>query len=905
MTDRIFLLDGMGLAFRAYFAIRGLTNSKGKPTNAIFGFTRMLLRIIEEHDPKYMAVIFDYPDKTFRDDIYPEYKANRPEAPPEFKSQIPHMDEVIEAFKIPMLRVQGVEADDVLATLAQRAAKDGMEAVIVAGDKDLLQVVHDNIKMYDAFKGDNGTWYDEDAVKERYGVPPKAVVDILALMGDSSDNIPGVRGIGEKTARKLLEKYGDVDNLYAHIDDLKGKQKEKLIEDKDKAYLSRELVTIKTDVDVDLNWEDCRVEPPDRERLFELFSQFEFHTLRDEYFDNNPDDKEELDYQLVLTEDKLEEVIGEMRLNGAFAVDTETTSTAAMEADLVGISLSCRDGTGYYIPVGHTLQAMHPESEELELFTEDETPGIGLDKTLAMLKPLFEDPFVNKVGHNLKYDLIVLRRAGVDLRGISMDTMVTSYLTDPSRLRHNLSEVSLHYLRRKLIPIADLIGKGAKATTFDNVPVDKACIYACEDADMAWRLSEHFRPLLKERALEDLFDKVELPLLYVLAGMEMAGIAINEDLFQELHKEIEGRLAALEGEIHDLAEGPFSINSPKQLQEVLFTRLGLKPIKKTKTGYSTDVEVLEQLAHEHALPEKILEYRMLDKLRGTYVEALPKLVNKRTGRIHTSFNQAVAATGRLSSSDPNLQNIPVRSEIGKRIREGFIPGKKTYKLISADYSQIELRILAHLAGDENLKQAFFQDADIHRDTASRVFGVAAENVTPDMRRQAKAVNFGVVYGISPFGLGRNLGISQGEAKKFIDAYFKSYPGVRQWIDGILEEAKETGYVTTLLNRRRYVHELNSSDQNVRRQAERVAMNTPVQGSAADIIKLAMVRLDEALKEWGARMLLQVHDELVVEGPDKHAADIAESMREIMENTISLDVPLKVDVGIGINWAEIH
>ncbi|MBM3290999.1 MAG: DNA polymerase I, partial [Candidatus Hydrogenedentes bacterium] len=508
-------------------------------------------------------------------------------------------------------------------------------------------------------------------------------------------------------------------------------------------------------------------------------------------------------------------------------------------ADLVGVSMSCKANTGYYVPVGHTPEAMsvldlHPHLDRLTR-----------RRALEMLRPLLEDPQIAKVGHNIKYDRIVLERAGVRLAGITFDTMVASYLTDAGRLRHNLDEVSLHYLSRKLVPISDLIGKGAKAVTFDNVPVDSACTYAAEDADVTWRLAAVFQPMLRERGLEALFDEVELPLIGVLARMEQAGIAIDTRVFEELRGEVEGRLAAIEKDIYETAGEPFQINSPKQLQEVLFGKLGLKPVRKTKTGYSTDVEVLEELAHAHPLPEKVLEYRTLEKLRGTYIDALPRLVNPDTGRIHTSFNQAVAATGRLSSSDPNLQNIPVRTEIGRRIREGFVPGKAGYKLISADYSQIELRVLAHLSGDEHLREAFLHDADIHEETAARVFGVMPGFVTPDMRRQAKAVNFGVVYGISAFGLSRNLGISMSEAARFIEQYFQKYPGVKRWIDATLERAAKDGYVTTLLGRRRFVADLATPNQAVRKAAERVAVNTPVQGSAADIIKVAMVRLDAA------------------------------------------------------------
>ncbi len=904
MPDRLYLIDGSAFAYRAFFAIRsGLTNSKGQPTNAVYGFTRVLLKLLREEQPSHIAVVFDAKGKSFRNDLYPEYKANREAMPEDLGVQFPMMDRVVEALGIPLLRVDGVEADDVMGTLARRAEAQGMDVVLVTGDKDLLQLVNDHVWVYDPSKGDSGVWTRRGEVKERFGVGPEHVIDALGLMGDASDNVPGVKGIGEKTAFKLLEAYGSLDGVYEHLDEIKGKMRERLENDRDIAFLSRELVTIRTDLELEFDIDSFQLAEPDRSRLAETFAELEFQSLLEE---NLPDaaKTEDLRYTLVLDEAQLNKAIAEMRASGTFAVDTETTSTDPMRARLVGVSMSCRAETAYYIPVGHDPEALHVRDEGNELFPRQVTP-LPREKALALLRPLLEDEAVGKIGHNIKYDLVVFARAGIQMRGITMDTMVASYLTDPSRLRHNLNEVSLQYLKRKMIPIADLIGKGSKAITFDQVPVAEACEYACEDADIAWRLEGVFRKAFRERQLEPLFAEVELPLIGVLARMEMAGIAIDTKVFDGLSEEIRTRLEAIEAEIYEEAGERFQINSPKQLQVVLFDRLGLPSKRKTKTGFSTDVEVLEELALVHPLPGKILEYRTLEKLRGTYVEALPRLIHPETGRIHTSFNQAVAATGRLSSSDPNLQNIPVRTEIGKRIRQGFVPGRDDYRLISADYSQVELRILAHLSAEPALKQAFEQGGDIHQDTAARIFGVAPGDVTPDMRRQAKAVNFGVVYGISAFGLARNLGITQGEATRFIDDYFQQYPAVRAYLDETLEQARKDGYVKTLLNRRRYVPELNSSDVNARRAAERATINTPVQGSAADIIKLAMVRLDKALEGTPARMLLQVHDELIVECPVDAAEEVALQMTRIMEGAVELDVHLKVDVGMGVNWAEIH
>jgi len=907
MADKLYLFDGMAFAFRAYFAIRTmLTDSKGRPTNAVYGFTRVLLKLLREHQPSHIAIVFDAPGKTFRDEMFAEYKATRRETPPDLLAQFPRMYEVVKALNLPLLVVPGVEADDVMGTLARQATEAGLDAVLVTGDKDMLQLIDDRVCVLDPSKGDDGLWCREAEVIERFGVGPAHVVDALALIGDAADNVPGVPGIGDKTAKKLMENYGSLEGIYEHLDELKGKQKERLAENRAQAFASRELVKIKTDVPLDTHIDQLLRKAPDPETLISTFTELEFHAMIEELLPGAvAEGEEQLDYKLLLTEPELLAAIEEMRRGGSFSIDTETTSIDPMRASLVGISLSCCHGKGFYLPLAHTQEAMTIFRQPDDLTTAEMLEALPQARALDLLRPLLEDPSVAKIGHNIKYDLIVFQRAGIALRGISMDTMVASYLTDPSRLRHNLDEVSLQYLRRKLIPISDLIGKGSKATTFDHVPVDRASCYACEDADISWRLAEIFQAQLHERGLEQLFQEVELPLLQVLARMERRGIALDTAALELVRGDISQRLGELTELIIESAGEPFKINSPKQLQEILFTKLGLKPLRKTKTGYSTDVDVLEALAREHPLPGLILEYRMLEKLRGTYVEALPKLLHPETGRIHTSFNQAVAATGRLSSSDPNLQNIPVRSEHGRRIREAFIPGYDGYRLISADYSQIELRVLAHLSGDAALHEAFERDTDVHRETAARVFQVAPDLVTADMRRQAKAVNFGVVYGQSAFGLSRSLGISNAEAARFIDAYFAQYPDVRRWLDETLLRAKDEGYVTTLLNRRRYLPELKSGDVNVRRAAERMAINTPVQGSAADIIKVAMIRLDETLEALGGALLLQVHDELLVEAPEDRAEAVAAEMRRVMEGAAQLDVSLKVDVGIGMNWSEAH
>jgi DNA polymerase-1 len=768
MAERFYLVDGAAFAYRSFYAIPGtLSDSKGRPTNAVYGFTRILLKLLREEQPSHIAVVFDAATgRASRTDMYAGYKAMRRATPAELGVQFPLMDRVVEALAIPLLRIEGVEADDVIGTLAKRAEADGMEAIIVTGDKDLMQMVNERIRIYDPSKGDKGQWYADKEVKEKFGVGPDRVVDALALIGDATDNVPGVRGIGEKTAYKLLEQYHSLEGIYEHLDEMKGRVKTLLEEGRDSAFLSRQLVTLDTDVPLDIDFHGCVRHEPDLAALTDLFTELSFQTLLKEFL---PDasTQEELDYRIVLTRRDLEDVIKELRESGSFALCTRSSTIDPMWGFLVGISFSCCAQKSYYVPLAHAAAALRRKVREDDLFGEEELEPLSKKEALALLKPLLEDPEVEKIGHDIKTDLIALRREGISLQGITIDTMVASYLTDPSRVRHNLPEVSLQYLKRNMILLTDVVGKGSKAITFDKVPVDRACDHACEHVDVTWRLAVTFRKLLRERALEPLYNEVELPLIRVLARMQMAGIAIDSGVFERLQVELNARLKGLESEIFEDAGEAFQINSPKQLQTILFEKLKLSARRKIKTGFSTDMEVLEELAQDHPLPRKILEYRTLDKLRGTYVEALPRLVNPETGRIHTSFNQAVTATGRLSSSDPNLQNIPVRNDLGRRIREGFIPGDKSWRLISADYSQIELRILAHLSGDENLRLAFERDADIHRETAARVFGVAPEDVNSDMRRMAKVVNFGIMYGISPFGLAKNLRISTGEAAKFI------------------------------------------------------------------------------------------------------------------------------------------
>ncbi|MCK5861037.1 MAG: DNA polymerase I [Candidatus Hydrogenedentes bacterium] len=903
MKKKLYLIDAMAFAFRAFHAINArLTDANNRPTNAIYGFTRILLKLLREHTPDYIVVVFDAPGKNFRDEMYPEYKATRSKTPPELIEQIPRMYEVVQALNLPMLVVPGVEADDVIGTLSVKGEEVGMEVVLVSGDKDFMQLVSEHTRMYDPGKDEKKAWSGLEDVRTRFGVEPKYVCDALALIGDTADNIPGVRQIGEVKSRRLLSQYNSLENLYEHIEEISGKQREYLEQDKEQAFFSRKLTTIKLDVPLDIGLEQCIRKQWEASQLKPCLEALGFHKLLEELLPEELPVELPHEYRLVNSIATLKQVIAEMQDAGLIAVDTETTNIHPMFARLVGISLCSKPGYAWYVPVSHAPRDL----EDIMNASGEMYTSLSCEEVLETIRPLLEDPSIHKVGHNIKYDIIVLNRAGISLRGVVMDSMVASYLTDPSRLRHNLDELSLHYFNFKKIPISELIGTGSKSITFDQVSVDKATEYACEDADMTYRLAEVFMPSLAKDRLDSLFNTIELPLIRILANMEMRGITIDGRQFSSLQVEISENLKKLESTIYQLAGESFNINSPKQLQGILFEKIGLKPLRKTKSGYSTDVAVLEALAQEHPLPEAILEYRTLEKLRGTYVEALPKLVHPVTKRIHTSFNQAVAATGRLSSSNPNLQNIPVRTGYGRRIRQGFVAGESSLRLIAADYSQIELRILAHLSKDEKMLEAFNADEDIHRDTAAKVFGVAPAEVSPEMRRQAKAVNFGVVYGISDFGLARNLGIARSEAKIFIDSYFETYSGVRSWIERVKEETRQHGFVTTMFGRRRYIAEINSTNGVKRNAAERVAVNTPVQGAAADIIKIAMVRLDDRLKEFdGTYSLLQVHDELVVETPENLVEPVVAAMKDAMENVTQLDVPLKVDVGIGENWAEIH
>ncbi len=890
-TQRVYLVDGSSYIYRAYYAIRHLSNSKGEATNAVYGFTNMLLNLVRDEKPDRLAVVFDAKGPTFRKELYPEYKANRSAMPEDLVPQVPLIKQVVRALNMPALEQAGVEADDIIATLAKEYSEQGLDVTVVTGDKDLMQIVNDKVCLLDTMKGKISR---REEVIERFGVPPEQVLEVLGLAGDTSDNIPGVPGIGEKTAAGLIQQFGSIDKLLQNIDQVKGKKRqENLREYGEQALLSRKLADLIYDVKLDVRIDDLTLDEPDREALAELFKQLEFHKLLQEFSAADPQQQSSGDnYQTVLSEAELDEMILRLKTAGRFALDTETTSLVAVQAQLVGLSFSVEAGHGWYLPVGHIYLGV-PQQLPQEL-------------VLEKLRPLLEDPQLEKIGQNIKYDALVLRNAGIELAGVSLDTMLLSYIVHPEAKSHGLDALAAEHLNHRMIPYSEMTGSGKKQICFSEVEVEKATVYAAEDADITWQLAEKLLPELPAGESEKLLYEVEMPLVDALIRMEWQGIRVDADFLGTLSHELAGKMDSLEAEIHQLAGGAFNINSPKQLGEILFEKLGLPKGKKTKTGWSTNVEVLTNLAEDHQIAAKILDYRSLSKLKNTYTDALPKLINQARGRIHTSFNQAVTATGRLSSSDPNLQNIPIRTTEGRRIREAFIP-QEGWALLSADYSQVELRVMAHMADVAALKESFRNDEDIHKRTASEIFNVFPELVDAEMRRQAKTINFGVLYGMGAFSLGKDLGISRKEAQAFIDSYFERYPAVLEYLEAKKEEAREHQYVTTILGRRCAIPEINSKNGAIRSYAERNAINYPIQGSAADIIKVAMVNIDRRLRKENlqTRMLLQVHDELVFEVPQEELELVKELVRSEMENAVPLDLPLKVDIGIGQNWAEAH
>lgn len=902
MEERIlYLIDGSSYIFRAYHAIRSLHTSKGFPTNAIYGFTSMIFRFLKDYNPRYVGVVLDSKGKTFRDNLYPLYKANRGEAPDDLKVQIPKILEIIDAFRIPRIQVEGYEADDVMGTLAKKMEAKGVSVVLVTGDKDFCQLVSDKITLLDTMRN---TKTGIKEVIERFGVPPDKVTDILALSGDTTDNIPGIHGIGKKTALELIKSFGSLEELLKNKDKLPQKQRELIETGEENAILSKKLVTIKTDIPIDIeDIEIFKYEGFDKERLRKIFEELEFRSLLRELGNSPKETPSTLfpldmnpvsysNYNLVLSREDLEKVIEKIKNTKEVSIDLETSSHNPMLAEIIGIALSPIQHEAYYVPVAHKSRASNPFKQ------------LDLGYVLERIKPIVEDEEIKKFGQNLKYEYIVFERYGIKLKGIYCDTMIAAHLIDSSRLNYSLDDLAKHYLGHKTITYREITDRSR--LRFDEVELEKAKLYACEDADVAMILGKKLLHELEKLNLMDVYRNIEIKFIEVLAKMEINGVRIDPVLLKELSQEFQKQLERISREIFEDIGFRFNLNSPTQLREVLFDILKLPRKKLTKTGEaSTDVEVLTELVKFHHIPQKILEYRGISKLKSTYVDALPKLINPKTGRIHTSFNQAGTSTGRLSSSEPNLQNIPVKTPEGKKIREAFIP-EDGFLILSADYSQIELRLLAHFSEDKSLIDAFLAGSDIHTRTASEIFGISEDIVSPEMRRLSKTINFGIIYGISPFGLAKQLGTSNSIAKSYIEEYFKRYKRVREYIEASIKEAQKKGYVETILGRRRPIPELKLKDRTTRGFAERTAINTPIQGSAADIIKIAMIRIHDRLtKGFKSRMILQVHDELLFEVHKDELEEATSTIKREMEEAWTLRVPLQVDIGIGKNWAEAH
>jgi DNA polymerase I len=911
----LYLVDGSSYIYRAYYAIRHLSSPSGHPTNAIYGFIQMLLKLLKDHHPQHLAVVFDVGRITFRTGLYPEYKANRAAMPDDLRAQVGPIREVVRAFNIPALELAGYEADDIIGALAARHSASGGSVVVVTGDKDLMQIVSDRVTLLDTMKGKESGLAE---VIERFGVGPDLVPDILGLAGDSSDNIPGVPGIGEKTAIKLIQEFGSLDQLLERSGEVKGKVGEKLREFREQALLSRQLATIELNVPLEVTAGELLASEPDTPALNALFKKYGFTTLIRELTaiatlatDN---------YRTITTAEGLATLAAELERSGEFAFDLETTSLDPRLAEIVGLSFSYRDHEAFYVPVGHILPLPAPPPlGEGPLFSSPQrgvvgrggalAPGqLSRDSVLAHLRPLLENPDLRKVGQNIKFDMQVLATQGISLAGVWFDTMLASYLLNPSRSGHGLDALAQEHLNHKMISYSEVTGSGKQQINFAQVEIEAASRYACEDADATWLLRRTFEPAVAESGMEDLFHTIEMPLVPILAEMENHGVLLDSGLLAGLSTDFSARLAELEGRIFTLADGPFNLNSPKQMGEVLFERMGLQSGKKTKgrTSFSTDNEVLTALSEDHEIARLILDYRGVSKLKSTYSDALPRLVNHRTGRVHTSYNQTVTATGRLSSSDPNLQNIPIRSEEGRLIRHAFI-APQGHVILSADYSQIELRVLAHLSGDQVFCHAFAHDEDIHTRTAAEVFGLFPEMVTPEMRRQAKTINFGIIYGQGAFSLAKQLGTSRKTAEEFIDAYKERHNGAISFLDSCISQAEAQGFVTTIFGRRLPIPDIHSSNGNVLAFARRNAINYPIQGSAADVIKSAMIRVDTRIRREGfrSRLIMQVHDELVFEVPEEELVRMELLVEEEMSQAAEMKVPLKVDISFGANWSEAH
>ena len=891
------LVDGSSYLYRAFHAMPNLTNSRGEPTGAVYGVANMLRKLLKDYDPEYVAVVFDAPGKTFRDDLYTDYKANRPSMPDELSCQIASLHKIVAAMGLPLLMVPGVEADDVIGTLATQATAAGMGTVISTGDKDMAQLVNDHVTLIDTMKDAR---YDRQGVIDKFGIPPERIVEYLALIGDTSDNIPGVPKVGPKTAVKWLQEHGSLDAIVAHASDIGGKVGENLRASLHILPLSRQLATIKCDVTLPLQCQDLGRQPADAPLLRALYRTMEFKSWLAE-LGNDPSPPAAPGqapaarrYVTITDMAELETWIARLELAPLFAFDTETTDLNVMNAQIVGVSFTDVVGEGAYVPLKHEYPGAPPQLDR--------------DTVLARLKPLLQDPAHKKVGQNLKYDMSVLVNHGIHLAGIEFDTMLESYVLDSIAARHDMDSLALKYLGHTTIKYEEVAGKGKNQINFSEVPVEQASIYAAEDADITLQLHQHLWPRLRQvPMLEKLLRDIEMPLVPVLSRIERNGVKIDAAMLRRQSSELGLRMLELEQQAHDLAGQPFNLASPMQIQEILFGKLQLPVLKKTPKGQpSTGEEVLQELALDYPLPRVILEHRGIAKLKSTYADKLPEMINARSGRVHTSYHQAVAATGRLSSSDPNLQNIPIRTQEGRRIRQAFVP-EAGYVMVSADYSQIELRIMAHLSQDAGLLRAFAQGHDVHRATAAEVFGVAPDQVSDDMRRNAKAINFGLIYGMSAFGLAQQLKIDRSAAQEYIALYFARYPGVKEFMDRTRAQAHTLGYVETVFGRRLYLPEINASNQQRRQYAERTAINAPMQGTAADLIKLAMLAVDAWIRTSGddVKMIMQVHDELVFEVQAAGVDAAKEHIRQCMTGVAQLSVPLVVDIGVGHNWDVAH
>lgn len=886
----LYIIDGHSQVFKAYHAIQHLSTSEGIPTNATYGFTQILHRLLRTRGPEYLVVAFDSGKPTFRHEMYAQYKANRAAPPEDLSLQFGYIVQILEAMRVPILAREGFEADDIIATVTRRACGEGFRVVIVTADKDLFQLVSDAVTVL-RLDPDKETEFDRNGVKEKMGVFPEQVLDMLTMVGDTSDNIPGIAKVGPKTAVTLLEQYGTLDAIMANTASLKGKQKEYFEAGRENAALSCKLASLDHAVPIDFSFDQFKREQPDVPRLASLYKLLEFRRLLDEL--SVPPETRTTDYRVVADIEELRRFCDDVRTAGFVAIDTETDSLDVMVANLVGISMSVRPNEAIYVPVGHHVD-FASESKQLTI-----------DEVAAVLAPVFQDPSIRKAAHNAKFDRKILTKYGLDFAPTSCDTLLASYILNPDKRAHGLKDLARDLLGIQMTQISELIGKGQKQITFAETDIELAGPYACADADVTLQLEQLLSPRIDESEMRVLYDRIELPLIDVLIDMELTGVRIDSAYFGNLATEMAGQLAAIGSRIFVEVGHQFNLASPRQVAQVLFEELKLSPGKQKKSGPSTDIQVLEELAAVHPVPRMIVEYRQLEKLKSTYVDVLPGLVCRGTGRIHTTYNQWIAATGRLSSSDPNLQNIPVRTELGRRIRQGFIPLSRDSVLLSADYSQVELRVLAHVARDPGLTNAYQTGLDVHMMTAAKVFRVAEQEVTHEMRDHAKMINFGIIYGMSAQGLSTRLKIPFADAKRFIDEYFRVYEGVRKWIDETLEHARQKGFVATISGRRRYLADINSKNFNARSAAERYAINAPIQGTSADMIKIAMIRMHRWLKDSDlrTRMIMQVHDELIFDVPREELAEVEPRVKQIMEEALPLDVPVKVDTATGANWAE--